>query len=157
MRILVVAFLIASELLLGGCSSDILNEPNAVGDAKRGGGQKMAEDYFKHRKDLLVFSKYVGGSGRLPQPPEIIENDFPSQEPTNHLPSGDYRLQVAYVVETDGSVREVAIVSSSGVKLIDNVFLEKTKKRRYFPAELDGQKYPVALMEIIKFKNIVKP
>ena len=154
---LVVAFLIGNGLLLGGCSSDILNAPHAVGDAKQGGGQKMAEDYFKHRKDLLVFSKYIGGSESPPQPPEIVEHDFPSQVPTGHLPSGDYQFQIAYIVETDGSVREVAIVSSSGVKSIDDVFLEKTKTRRYFPAELNGRKYPVALTEIIRFKNLVKP
>jgi TonB family protein len=52
---------------------------------------------------------------------------------------GDYSVKVRYTVNEDGSVSDVEIVKSSGVKAIDRAIVEAAKKMRYKPAVQDGQ------------------
>jgi hypothetical protein len=156
MRIFITLIAVCG-LMLGGCSVYNHAGPNAIKEHSVGDREGRAEAYFPHRKDLQVLLQSVREYKQLPQPPQRIRPEFPPQNQAGSIAAGDYRLQLAYIVEVDGSVREVVVVLSSGVKPVDDMYVESVRRQRFYPAELNGKKYPMALIETINYKDIVRP
>jgi hypothetical protein len=147
MRILIFFTVVA--LFLGGCVANNAPAQKPAGISKD--KEKRAEDYFPHRKDLLIIPEVVKKSAPFPRMPWRLGTEIP-QPPPDNVSAGDYRLQFAHIVEADGTVSEVVVVLSSGVKTLDDMYVEVIKKRRYQPAAFEGKNYPAALLETIDHK-----
>jgi TonB family protein len=142
------AILILAVLLLGGCSLNRGAAPKPMPPSQD--EEKGAEAYFPHRKDLFVFPKRIRMGDPIPTIPQRVGAEIPQPAPSE-VPPGDYRIELAYIVESDGVVREAIVVSSSGVEALDKACIERIKKSRYKPAELDGKKSPAALLETARY------
>jgi TonB family protein len=69
--------------------------------------------------------------------PELVKDIQPKIPDIDE--SGDYKVVVHYTVNTDGSVSNVEITDSSGVRAIDRAIVEAASKLRYKPAVQNGE------------------
>ncbi|MEN6520390.1 MAG: energy transducer TonB [Armatimonadota bacterium] len=69
--------------------------------------------------------------------PELIKDCEPKIPEIDE--SGDYIVKISYTVDTDGSVSDIEIVDSSGIRAIDKAVRNAASKMRYKPAVQDGQ------------------
>ena len=91
-----------------------------------------AKNYFPHRSDLARHRPDSPAQVRIRYMPEI---------PLNFGPL-DSELEVWFVVEVDGVVRESILAVSCGKKEVDDLYVAAVRSWKFSPAEIDGK--PIA-------------
>ena len=102
--------------------------------------------YFPNRTDLSRDGLYTKSTSF--QPPKVIERVNPTVP--SDLPSGQYRMRFAFVIETSGRVRDVVVIESSGLKEFDQIALRMILDWRFAPAKLAGKE--IAIVSMMPFE-----
>lgn len=124
-------------------------------------------DFALHNRDAFLAAVCGGAKGdvysasdpalkdrlqRVPGSHPIHGNPYSEAAERRHL-EGD--LVVAYVVETDGSIKYAAVIESTGQALLDEPAIDWLKKQSMTPYTLDGQ--PIRVFSYLPLKFRIRP
>ncbi len=109
--------------------------------ADRGAPSKQkAKRYFAERTDIPR-DAFKDPSYK---PARILKRVKPTRPSGLH---GHYEVIVTFVIEADGSVRDLIVSSPSGVPKLDAAYVETLKKWEFAPAELQGKPVPSVMAQ----------
>jgi TonB family protein len=124
-------------------------------------------DSALHNRDVFLAAVCGGAKGdiysasdpalkdrlqRVPGSHPVHGNPYSEAAERRHL-EGD--LVVAYVVETDGSIKYAAVIESTGQALLDEPAIDWLKKQSMKPFTLDGQ--PIRVFDYLPIKFRIRP
>jgi len=93
-----------------------------------------ALDYFPHRKDLPQDSSYTNVMPFMHASP--ISTSPPSIPPST--PKRRYEAMVAFIIETDGTIKEAELMQRTGIPALDQSIIECVQSWIYKPTISGG-------------------
>jgi protein TonB len=119
----------------------------AVGDV----GGDFDVNFGVSTPDLLDAGNYIFEIEEIDQAPHPLASIKPLYPPGARMRKIEGDVQVEFVVDSDGTVRDAEVTSSTPQGVFDNAALRAVRHWKFTPGKKHGQAVPVRVRQPIKF------